>query len=460
MWKRKRDGEHEPKDEVKVPTSQDLQARRRELEHVLERSKQLLSQALKLARGFERQKLGRRQKAAKVAQDESDFQRLATEVAALKTLDMYSTAEAHLYKSMLKMRSIASAPAFPSYIRATLNKMSRPNDAAHANVQARLLNSQPVKKALDDFISNVRTSLGANGWQNSKRKRIRKADYQQVSDKANMANGATSKLDRGVEGEASPRVELPTTEFHQGGTTDSGDSHKYAEFDSRLAASDEDSLNFDPEGTDDYSLSAEPGKTSAQGLSLSPSPITSESSNATNSAPQQNVRRSDKVTSDAKATTFLPSLMMGGYWSGSEMGGKDEDDNSEDQARKNRRGQRERRLIAEKKYGRNANHLKKQGPGRDRDQGWNTRRGAQADDGRGRRGKGRGNKARGAQASRSTKKGAASSSGANSDPVAPRKPAGRGKSTEGVLHPSWQAAKSAKEQKKAATFQGKKVTFD
>jgi hypothetical protein len=30
----------------------------------------------------------------------------------------------------------------------------------------------------------------------------------------------------------------------------------------------------------------------------------------------------------------------------------------------------------------------------------------------------------------------------------------------GVLHPSWQAAKKAKEAKKTATFQGKRVTFD
>ncbi|KAL8728134.1 MAG: hypothetical protein Q9181_005451 [Wetmoreana brouardii] len=448
MSKRKREKEHEPKDDVREPTTQGLQARRRQLENVLERSKQLLSQALKLARGFERQKLGRRQKAAQVAQDESDSQRLAAEVAALKT------------------PSIASAPAFPSYIRAMLNNMSRPNDTAHANVHARLFNSQPAKKALEDCISNVRTSLGASDRQNNKRKRIRKADYQQVPDTGNfgrvssMAIGASYKPDGVVEGEASPWAELPITEFDQDGDTDSGDSHKHAEFDSRLAALDEDASNCDPEGTDDYSLSANPIKISAQALSLSASSTASESSTATNPAPQQNARLSDKSKTDAKATTFLPSLMTGGYWSGSEKGGQEEDDNFEGQVRKNRRGQRERRFIAEKKYGRNANHLKKQELVRDRDQGWDPRRGAQADDGRGKRGKVRSNKARGAQTSRSTMKGAASSSGANSDPVAQRKPAGKGISTEGALHPSWQAAKSAKEQKKAAIFQGKKVTFD
>lgn len=50
-------------------------------------------------------------------------------------------------------------------------------------------------------------------------------------------------------------------------------------------------------------------------------------------------------------------------------------------------------------------------------------------------------------------------SGANSDPVRPRtekKP----KATDGPLHPSWEAAKKAKEQKKSVVFEGKKTVFD
>lgn len=65
-------------------TRANLSAQRQSLENVLERSKQPLFQALKLARGFERQKLGRRQKVAKAAGDDGDSERLAAEVAALK----------------------------------------------------------------------------------------------------------------------------------------------------------------------------------------------------------------------------------------------------------------------------------------------------------------------------------------------------------------------------------------
>ena len=48
--------------------------------------------------------------------------------------------------------------------------------------------------------------------------------------------------------------------------------------------------------------------------------------------------------------------------------------------------------------------------------------------------------------------------GANSDPVKLRK--SKSKEISGSLHPSWEAAKKAKEQKTTAPFQGKKVVFE
>ena len=60
----------------------DLQATR--LRHKFERGSQLLCRALKTARGFERQKLGRRQKVAKQNDDQQALDRLEAEVQALK----------------------------------------------------------------------------------------------------------------------------------------------------------------------------------------------------------------------------------------------------------------------------------------------------------------------------------------------------------------------------------------
>lgn len=82
MSKRKREAVSDPS--LKSTDNRDIHAQKKYVESVLERSNQLLSQALKLARGFERQKLGRRQKVAKLAKNNEENKRLLAEVAALK----------------------------------------------------------------------------------------------------------------------------------------------------------------------------------------------------------------------------------------------------------------------------------------------------------------------------------------------------------------------------------------
>ncbi len=83
MSKRKR-GTEDGSDTGEWDNSGAVHAQKQRLESVLERSKKTLFQALKLARGFERQKLGRRQKVAKAAEDDGVSKRLASEVIALK----------------------------------------------------------------------------------------------------------------------------------------------------------------------------------------------------------------------------------------------------------------------------------------------------------------------------------------------------------------------------------------
>lgn len=61
-----------------------LRMQRERLEAILELAKKTLSRALKVAKGFERQKLGRRQKVAKEQKDDAGTVRLKAEEAALK----------------------------------------------------------------------------------------------------------------------------------------------------------------------------------------------------------------------------------------------------------------------------------------------------------------------------------------------------------------------------------------
>ncbi|KAL8684669.1 MAG: hypothetical protein Q9224_006199, partial [Gallowayella concinna] len=84
MSKRKRIDDADVAHNGKDPASRESRAQTEYIDGVLERSKQLRSRALKLARGFERQKLGRRQKVAKLAKDDSESRRLDAEVTALK----------------------------------------------------------------------------------------------------------------------------------------------------------------------------------------------------------------------------------------------------------------------------------------------------------------------------------------------------------------------------------------
>lgn len=84
MSKRKRDGFDRDKD-IHDMNHSTLKPQPEQLNNSLEQGKKKLFQALKLARGFERQKLGRRQKTAK--ESNADIERvnqLNAEVSILK----------------------------------------------------------------------------------------------------------------------------------------------------------------------------------------------------------------------------------------------------------------------------------------------------------------------------------------------------------------------------------------
>ena len=378
-----------------------------------------------------------------------------------KALDIASTVENYLYKSLLQTNSIVSAPGLQSNIHRRVKENSKPHDVAQANVQARLFNSQPVKKAMDDVMSSVRSSLGLEEVHNIKKKRMRKKAFEQQLETTNQGD-----LDRAI---GPTPEELPgkgslLPSVDKGSDNSSEDRSEYDKYNSRLVGSSDESSDGDSRLIDYKASRTISARDSNQEFSLSPSPEFSVPSIATDSPPSHKVRASKRSTSASQSTTFIPSLMMGGYWSGSEPA-SDNEGSLGGQSRKNRRGQRERRLIAEKKFGQKAKHLKQhgQGQGQDRDRGWDPKKGAQTDEtdkfGKMRRWRKDGS-ARVRQGPQPTKKGAAASSGANSDPVRPRKPTIKVKPAEGPLHPSWQAAKKAKEQNQSATFQGKRMTFD
>ena len=84
MPKRKYDEMRNPKAADRINYNHGSHAQLSRIEQLLEHGTKGLFRSLKVARGFERQKLGRRQKKAIGENAASDIARLDTEVAALK----------------------------------------------------------------------------------------------------------------------------------------------------------------------------------------------------------------------------------------------------------------------------------------------------------------------------------------------------------------------------------------
>ncbi len=327
---------------------------------------------------------------------------------------------------------------------------------------------------MDEIVSRIRVVLGIEETQPLRKKRIRAADYGSNQSAGNTKSGEEYKptsTPNENDQEASDWCGFSAVESVHGDHHDienDDESEDYGMYDSRLAASSEEETTVE-EASDDVpqqeekARHKEPAHISSNStndliynrtkdLSLSPEP---ESSSSPPSLSRLTEKASGKISSKPKSTTFLPSLAISGYWSGSESSASDLN-TGDAKPRRNRRGQQERRAIWEKKFGRNANHLKKQSTSQNRDEGWDPRRGARSsEDIRGKRGRGRGRSGMRREFRRANG-GNLGATGANSDPVLTRK----AKAVEQPMHPSWEAAKKRKDENRTATFAGKKIVFD
>ncbi len=87
MPKRKRhdiDSRHQSDDDNSTTIHTVPHAQRKRLEEKLHHGKKVLHRALKVAKGFERQKLGRRRQTAVKGQSQEEIERLDGEIQALK----------------------------------------------------------------------------------------------------------------------------------------------------------------------------------------------------------------------------------------------------------------------------------------------------------------------------------------------------------------------------------------
>ncbi|EXJ53899.1 hypothetical protein A1O7_09235 [Cladophialophora yegresii CBS 114405] len=403
-----------------------------------------LHDALKLARGFERQKLGRRQKSASDAPQ--TLLRLREEVIVLKQLQLDKTAKSRLFKNLFKTKRIREHPVFiKAYgVEPVLDNVKA---GAEANVVGRLFNSNPVKQALPVIMKSIYAVLGIPQVTPPKPVGTGNPASKAAKEKAEP------KLDSDFDGFSGSDMEDHAVLGEEQGLGSDETDEEMLGYAGRLASSSEDSeedsigipsLSPQRTGVQSHDVGGLAGRES---LSLSPTPSEVSEPDDARRPPASHLRHKTSTTA------FLPSLSMGGYYSGSDS--EDDGDQHHGPAlpkpRKNRRGQRARQQIAELKYGENAKHLGKQKPQDARSAGWDARRGAvgQHDSPKDRLWKRMAPQKR-TEGRSTTRIGRT----LNSDKQ-------KSRDDQGPIHPSWEAARRRKMQDQAqASFQGKKITFD
>ncbi|ORY57571.1 Bud-site selection protein, partial [Pseudomassariella vexata] len=495
------------------------------LQENLSRWEQKLMQALKTAKGFERQRLSKRIRDPTTTPEK--IERLEREVVVLKSLDLHQASRAHICSSLLKIKGIAESPNLPEFIR----PVSKPNlpveeSTALHNVTSALYNRKQVRDIIEEAVTGVSQALRVPllGKKGKGKSKTRQEPDEQVNDRQGsigedkMEGDASKrrKLDdrntksqlgkeeeswsgfsdetRGdvsgneVEESALPRYEGALRSQKNNDPDDSeSEDNSFAEekaflrYDCLLGNSaDENSSESDGEAEDlQISRVRSIQNTRAEDWSGGSSDDEMYGDSESDEEQEQEQKEEDGKDSDTpppqktrpKASkmaptstgnsTFLPSLYSG-YISGDESAS----DVDVAPVRKNRRGQRARQAIWEKKYKEQAKHVQNQKEKNARDQGWDMRKGAVGED--------EGPWKKGIQNPFSSKAGRPQNgpeprkveSGSNGlalgvnrrDVKSQEKPKPKHDNL-GALHPSWEAAKKAKEAAQKVEFKGKKVVF-
>ena len=358
------------------------------------------------------------------------------------------TAEGYLSRLVLRDKVLSSNETCAS-CATTAAKPAE--DKATTNVIARIYNSNPVKSCVSKFLPKLKQIV--EGTQPFSEPTSTPATAKDVaSEEANSVRSVASK-DQLQDGEHAPSIPRSANGPSDEGTLQPPGNQPSGRTTNSPLQIEHQSQSQDDDNTDlsDDSASGSNviGASDIEDLSVSMSEGY-ESEVAT-------ARHPDEPA--PKKSAYLPSLTMAGYASGGDS--EDADDalmEDTHQSKRNRRGQRARQQIWEKKFGTQAKHLHKpSASGRGgRDEGWDLKRGAKesapsktprvAYSGRSKNGSN--------QQSRPTSTSKSQGQPVQSREAAPRK----SRDDQGPLHPSWQAAKKIKEQK--AAFTGTKISFD
>lgn len=306
-----------------------------------------------------------------------------------------------------------------------------------------IVSVNPVKEALAIVVAEIRDALGIppNKFKGSKKKQAN-ADTAAVS----SSSAKRPRIDGpGVDSDAQQPSKGGAVRKSNVATDDSADDSGALHGRVAFSSDENDDDDEDVEGLEARLAMEEIRGKSARSKSKAYDVEADLSMSGSGSEPPSASPEPQKAPAPKKSA-FLPSLTMGGYISGS---GSDIED-IDMAPKKNRRGQRARQQIWEQKFGTKAKHLQKE----ERNTGWDPKRGATENSQR--RGKAPGQRERRASPNHGLGGGSDQRNMKHGNDAQKKQ-----KDDSGSLHPSWEAAKKAKEKKEAPiAFQGKKITFD
>lgn len=313
--KRKR---HPPTDETDIGTK---------LEKKLHHDAKEIRKAAKKAKTFEMQKILKKMKDARRKGDDNTVKDIEAQHMALKQLDSGPIADSALSTKIKKDKFLSQDPNLQSAMSKSLSSnliaSAVPGSAAGV-VQSRLLSSKVLAVDVTRIIEGLRRLLNP-----AERAHHAEADSTEVSP-------PRKKKQKTQQNEGLPNVPPVDT-----------------------LSEDEPRVNLEDDGWESGTISD--GDHSAQGdsgVDEGPNEDDSTSDNGDDHPPVPCER--PRGGSKAAQSTFLPSLSVGFIRGDSDTDFSDSEEKAADTSKKNRRGQRARRAIWEKKFGRHANHVMKQ----------------------------------------------------------------------------------------------------
>ncbi|EIW80976.1 Bud-site selection protein [Coniophora puteana RWD-64-598 SS2] len=292
--------------------------------------------AAKKAKAFELQKVLKRLKGVRTKGESSvskDTSELEAELEALKNTDIDIIANTALRSKIKKDKMLSShdlmEPAMSKELSNGLVSLPAPGSPA-SRVQSRILSSKILATEISGIVLGLKAVL-----------------YPDTAPAGHSADGPTS-----------PPMKKSRIASSAMDVDDDADDHEGD--DGSAEGDDNEAADHASDGWESGSIH-DGNKAPSGGASLGSEDEhdISDDSNASELRPSVSKSKIAPKTTGSQSA-FLPSLAAGFIRGDSDEDWSDAEANVADGVRKNRRGQRARRAIWEKKFGKNANHLKSQ----------------------------------------------------------------------------------------------------